>query len=240
MLSPASSKALAASKSPLMKRVAASCGKYLIRDWSAARKWGWWSTKPEVSPVAGVEPFASSSTHSRVFLNIDLHDQPLGRLVFELADDVAPKTAEVFEALCSGRNGVSYQNTYLHHIVKGLLMKGGCLTTVTPLATTAPLPRVVRIPESVPLVHTRRGVLSLDYGSGARDPLLSRFIISGAALPHMPDKAVVFGKLVEGFEVLDAMEEAPVYKGTPTKPVRISSCGVLKTHTHFVNGTPST
>lgn len=49
----------------------------------------------------------SSSTHRhpRVFFDLSLDDKPLGRVVFELFDDVVPKTAENFRALCTGEKG---------------------------------------------------------------------------------------------------------------------------------------
>lgn len=42
----------------------------------------------------------------RVFMDISIGGLPSGRLVFELYNDIAPKTAENFRALCSGDSGV--------------------------------------------------------------------------------------------------------------------------------------
>lgn len=41
----------------------------------------------------------------RVFMDISIGGLPSGRLVFELFNDVAPKTAENFRALCTGDMG---------------------------------------------------------------------------------------------------------------------------------------
>lgn len=42
----------------------------------------------------------------RVFMDIAIGGLPSGRIVFELFNDVAPKTAENFRALCTGDKGL--------------------------------------------------------------------------------------------------------------------------------------
>lgn len=42
----------------------------------------------------------------RTFLDIDIGDEPAGRIVVTLYADVVPKTAENFRALCTGEAGV--------------------------------------------------------------------------------------------------------------------------------------
>lgn len=46
------------------------------------------------------------AARSRVFMDISIGGLPSGRLVFELYNDIAPKTAENFRALCAGDMGV--------------------------------------------------------------------------------------------------------------------------------------
>lgn len=43
---------------------------------------------------------------NRVFMDITIGGLPSGRIVFELFNDVAPKTAENFRALCTGESGI--------------------------------------------------------------------------------------------------------------------------------------
>ena len=42
----------------------------------------------------------------QVYLDIAVEGQPLGRLIFELRFDVAPRTCENFRALCTGEKGL--------------------------------------------------------------------------------------------------------------------------------------
>ena len=73
-----------------------------------------------------------------VFLDFTLGDTPLGRLVIELFNDIVPKTAENFRALCTGEKGkiglgmgsknLCYRNTAVHRIVKGFCVQAGDIT----------------------------------------------------------------------------------------------------------------
>lgn len=45
-------------------------------------------------------------SRERVFMDISIGGLPSGRVVFELFNDVAPKTAENFRALCTGEMGL--------------------------------------------------------------------------------------------------------------------------------------
>ena len=51
----------------------------------------------------------------RVFFDITIGDKPAGRIVFELAADVVPKTAENFRALCTGEKGIGRSGKALHY-----------------------------------------------------------------------------------------------------------------------------
>ncbi|KAL3931219.1 MAG: hypothetical protein SGPRY_001215 [Prymnesium sp.] len=47
------------------------------------------------------------STHPKVWMDISIEARHVGRIVFELFEDRAPKTAENFRALCTGEKGIS-------------------------------------------------------------------------------------------------------------------------------------
>ncbi len=63
----------------------------------------------------------------KAFFDLTLGGDKLGRVVFELANDVVPKTVKNFELLCSGKapNGKSYKGSKFHLVNKGLFVMGG-------------------------------------------------------------------------------------------------------------------
>ncbi|PNX61588.1 peptidyl-prolyl cis-trans isomerase, partial [Trifolium pratense] len=58
-----------------------------------------------------------------------------------------------------------------------------------------------------------------------RDTLGSHFIITLKADHHLDRKHVVFGKLVEGLQVLKRIEDVGDEEGHPTVTVKIINCG---------------
>lgn len=50
----------------------------------------------------------------KVFLEIDIGGEPIGRIVIMLHADVVPKTAENFRCLCTGERGVGKSGRKLH------------------------------------------------------------------------------------------------------------------------------
>ena len=74
----------------------------------------------------------------QVYLDVSIGTQPAGRIVFELFNDITPKTAENFRGLCTGEYGnvgmgqktkkLHYLNSRIFRIVDGMLIQGGDVT----------------------------------------------------------------------------------------------------------------
>lgn len=52
-----------------------------------------------------------------VQFDIAINDQPAGRIVFKLYDDVVPKTAKNFRELATGEHGFGYAGSPFHRII---------------------------------------------------------------------------------------------------------------------------
>ena len=55
----------------------------------------------------------------------------------------------------------------------------------------------------------------------------SQFFITTADTPHLDGKHVVFGKVVEGYDVVLAIERVGSRSGRPSKEVQIMQCGQI-------------
>ncbi|WJX09838.1 peptidylprolyl isomerase [Trifolium repens] len=164
-----------------------------------------------------------------VFLNVSIDGDPGERMVFELFYDVAPKTAENFRALCTGERGVSpntgkslhYKGSFFHQIVKGSIVRGGDFINRNGTGGESIYPK---FPDESPrLKHDSPGLLSMAIAD--RDTLGSHFIITLKADHHLDRKYVVFGKLVQGYDILKKIEDVGDEEGLPTVTVKIINCG---------------
>ena len=72
------------------------------------------------------------------------------------------------------------------------------------------------------LRHSKRGIVSM--ANNGPDTNSSQFYICYAPLPHLNNKNVVFGQILEGMDVLDRLEKVPVgKKNRPLTDILIES-----------------
>ncbi|KAE8008699.1 hypothetical protein FH972_005188 [Carpinus fangiana] len=67
------------------------------------------------------------ASNPKVFFDMEIGNQPAGRIVMELYADTTPRTAENFRALCTGEKGngrsgkpLHYKKSSFHRVVEGL------------------------------------------------------------------------------------------------------------------------
>ena len=121
-----------------------------------------------------------------------------GEIVAELYADKAPLTVENFVNLA--RSGF-YDGTTFHRVIPGFMAQGG-----DPTGTGRGGPGYQFGDEFHPdLRHDGAGVLSMaNAGPGTNG---SQFFITYSATPHLNDRHSVFGRVVEGADVLNSIRE---------------------------------
>ncbi len=167
----------------------------------------------------------------RVFFDITIGGRPAGRVVFELFADVVPRTAENFRALCTGEKGVGrsgkplhYKGSGFHRVIQQFMCQGGDFTRGNGTGGESIYGEKFA-DENFALKHTAPGLLSM--ANAGPNTNGSQFFITTVVTSWLDGKHVVFGKVVEGMNVVQAMEAAGSRSGTTSAPIVIADCGQL-------------
>jgi cyclophilin family peptidyl-prolyl cis-trans isomerase len=163
-----------------------------------------------------VEPFRSASVNEmrkEVLLRTSMGD-----ITVALEPDLAPEHVRSFLNLVESR---WYDRTAFHRIVPRFVIQGGLASTrATGLAH--PADRWVHNLKGE-FSQTRkhlRGVLSMARSDDPDSALTSFFIVLAPAA-NLDGKYTIFGKVVDGLEVLDRIEKAPLEGETPKERIEL-------------------
>ncbi|KAK8074816.1 hypothetical protein PG997_009479 [Apiospora hydei] len=168
-----------------------------------------------------------ASGNPMVFFDITLGGEPLGRITFELFKDVVPRTAENFRQFCTGESKnpmgkpQGYKGSKFHRI-GGDFLKGDGTGSTCIYGTKS------FADENFSLKHEQPGLLSM--ANAGPNTNGSQFFITTVPTPFLDGKHTVFGKVLDGMDVVKKMEATKTgYRGkdVPNLDVVIAQCGEM-------------
>ncbi|KAL1948330.1 hypothetical protein VTO73DRAFT_12405 [Trametes versicolor] len=173
-----------------------------------------------------------ASTRPLVFFDITIGGRPAGRIVMQLYNDIVPKTAENFRALCTGEKGegsagkpLHFKGCSFHRVIKGFMIQGGDFTAGNGTGGESIYGEKFE-DENFEVKHSKRFLLSMANAGANTNG--SQFFITCNATPHLDNKHVVFGEVLRGKSIVRAVENTETASGdVPVEPCVIADCGEL-------------
>lgn len=174
--------------------------------------------------VAAAEAYRATlheSGRTFAFLELSFDGSSIGRLLFELYPELAPKTCENFLALCEKGEG-GYAGTPIHRIKAGGWLQGGDVVTGNGDGGASAAGGALA-DESFSIAHDHFGVLGM--ANVGPHTATSQFYCTFAACPSFDKNYVAFGKLVDGSKLLRFIEAIETANDRPRAELLIAACG---------------
>lgn len=160
---------------------------------------------------------------TRTYFEVSADGQPLGKIVFELFSET-PKTSENFRALCTGEKGFGYQGSSFHRVIPQFMLQGGDFTNHNGTGGKSIYGEKFA-DENFVHKHTIPGLLSM--ANAGKNTNGSQFFITTVPCSWLDGKHVVFGKVIEGMNIVKTIEGFGSGSGKPSKKVTITKSGQL-------------
>lgn len=167
----------------------------------------------------------------QTFFDVNIDGKKIGRVIFELFSDITPVTAENFRALCTGEKGLGksglplhYKGTQFHRIIPDFMVQGGDFTRFNGTGGESIYGHLFD-DESFDIPHNGPGLLSM--ANAGPNTNGSQFFITTVKTPWLDGHHVVFGRVIDGMDIIREVEACGSEDGTPKKICDIADCGQI-------------
>jgi peptidylprolyl isomerase len=169
-------------------------------------------------------------------MDISMDGKSIGRIVFGLFGEIAPKAVKNFASLCKCDTGgkgartgkdLCYKQSTIHRVIPNFIIQGGDFTHGDGTGGESIYGKPFE-DESFSVKHNRRYLLSMaNDGKGKPNTNRSQWFINTVKTQWLDGINEVFGMVLEGIHTITAIEKVGTHGGIPKAKIVIEDSGSL-------------